>query len=541
MMRLFWMFFVSGWLMAGAAHAQVQPAPQRPATPPMLRPVGGPPSNLVQVMTATGDSLWFGPLIYLAPNGTTNFLAAEAPALTSGENVVFGLDVDATPARTVLWAGLAFDAGGGSAAAGGFLFSTDGGETFTQRPPALDSPTDTTVQYGANTLPAVPTVQEESATPQSIAYVPSTTAVWVAGAASGLRRSVDNGQTWERIVLPPDTASFITPTEAYNFPLVAPTQSRQGFLNHFAYSVVVDETGTAWVGTANGFNYSEPVAGSSDRAWRHVPFDGTPNAPTGDAVVRIAEQPAPGRNPLWMASWALNRSTQRPERFGVTVVRGGGRTIEQTLLGQRIFDFAFRSTAAGDTVVYAGGDDGLFVSTDSGRSWEAVQQFDVPAADVRLPPGVGVRSLATTTGALWVGTTEGLLRTTNEGALIDGDLGTHPTWQLFRVNVPLQPETPSEAVPAVRTYAYPNPFTPSADGQTRIRYATEQAGSVTVRIYDFGMNEVRVLRDEAPQAGEHEVAWNGRGAGGLRLPNGPYFYEVQTPSATARGKILLID
>jgi hypothetical protein len=35
--------------------------------------------------------------------------------------------------------------------------------------------------------------------------------------------------------------------------------------------------------------------------------------------------------------------------------------------------------------------------------------------------------------------------------------------------------------------------------------------------------------------------WDGTDRGGLRVPNGPYFYTVDTDARTVRGKILLVE
>ncbi len=74
----------------------------------------------------------------------------------------------------------------------------------------------------------------------------------------------------------------------------------------------------------------------------------------------------------------------------------------------------------------------------------------------------------------------------------------------------------------------------------RIRYELQEARSVTVEIFDFGMNRVRSLtRDQPP--GQQEIAWDGTDDDGLRLPNGTYFYTVDLGGETVRGKILLVD
>jgi hypothetical protein len=144
---------------------------------------------------------------------------------------------------------------------------------------------------------------------------------------------------------------------------------------------------------------------------------------------------------------------------------------------------------------------------------------------------VSVRAVATTTSAIWAGTDEGLLRR---------PIGTE-AWSLFRADVPVNPETPSEAVPDVETYAYPNPFSPAADRVVRIRYELEQPADVEVRIFDFSMNLVRRIVDAGQSAGEQETEWDGTDSAGLRVANGPYFYTVDTGEKTVRGKILIME
>jgi flagellar hook assembly protein FlgD len=109
---------------------------------------------------------------------------------------------------------------------------------------------------------------------------------------------------------------------------------------------------------------------------------------------------------------------------------------------------------------------------------------------------------------------------------------------LFRTEVPVNPEEPTEQVPDVETYAYPNPFVPSRDGVVRIVYDVPQSQTVEVNIYDFGMNRVRTLRDDEPE-GRQEMVWDGTDGSGLRLPTGPYLYTVEMAGETVRGKILL--
>ncbi len=100
---------------------------------------------------------------------------------------------------------------------------------------------------------------------------------------------------------------------------------------------------------------------------------------------------------------------------------------------------------------------------------------------------------------------------------------------------------PADMVPRVQTYAYPNPFSLSADRLVRIRYQLESSGSVTVRIFDFAMNLVRTLSASAQQRGEHDISWNGIDSRGTRVANGSYFYAIEIGRETVWGKVLVLE
>ena len=563
MHRIVWMVLL---LTAGAWAASSRPAASQPTSSPKaapngwkqqaehLQPLRGPSSNFIQSTAAAGDSLWLGPVLTLyldraaertaAPGCADSpeedardcFLQVDAPAFTESNNVVFGLDV---ASADTIWAGLAFATRDGTAGAGGFLVSRDGGATFERTRAQLDGAADTLATYGANALPAIPIVEEANSAPQAIDRNPRTGRVWVAGGQSGLRWSEDGGQTWQRAVLPPDTSTAITPAQDLSFTVGPPVDADRGFLNHVAFSVLVDERGVVWAGTPDGLNRSDSLFAGGGRSWQHLRFDGRLDGLTGASVVALAEQPRPDRrNPVWIASWAGGgRDTDRPERFGVTVTDDGGETYRQALIGEQVFDFAFR----GRTVYAAAGQSGLFVSGNGGRRWRSVAAFPLSdASDTQtLPRDVQVRSVSTTSEALWLGTSDGLLRLPRpaESDLLRGEA---PTWTLFRTLVPVNPETPTDAAPDVETYAYPNPFSPADADVVRIRIELEEATAVDVSILDFGMNRVRTFTRRL-DAGQQEVVWDGTDERGLRLPNGPYFYTVDTGSQTVRGKILLVE
>ena len=524
-------------LAAAPAWGQGQPRLQT------LRPTTGLASNTVQELASAGDSLWAGPLLTVYAEDEARLFTPDDPVvarrLEDGSNVVLSLAAEGgVQGGSTVWAGLAFDAGGNAIGAGGFLVSTDGGASFSTRPVPLDDPADTTVAYGADTLPAVPITQAAGSPPRDLAIEPQADTVWTAGGRSGLRRWTAQDGAWTRAVLPPDTSTRIEPTTPTDFLVAPPQDDGRGFQNHRALSVLVDETGTVWAGTAAGLNRSTPgdVGPSGDRAWRLFRPDGTPNSLTGQLVLGLAEQPRPdGRNPVWIATLRANGGSVL-QRSGLTVTPDGGETFRQPLIGEQVNDVAARRAR-----VYAATENGLFVSETQGRTWRTVEEVALAEPEQAFPGELTARAVEVTPAALWVGTTAGLLRLdrADEPRLLPDDPDApRPEWQLFRTEVPVNPDEPTEQVPDVETYAYPNPFVPSRDDAVRIVYDVPEPQTVKVSIYDFGMNRVRTLEEQEP-AGQQEIVWDGTDASGLRLPTGTYLYTVEVGGTTVRGKILL--
>ena len=486
--------------------------------------------NSTANMHAEGDSLWVGSFLSLTTDGGNTWQIAEADSLFNSRNTVFSIDVEGD----VMVVGLGFtstaaDGGGGEASAGGFLVSLDGGQTFEYRFPQLDAANNNTEMYGGSVLEALPVIVPQQSPPFDIDYDPASGEIWTAAWASGIRHSTDLGRTWNRVVLPTDDLDRIHPDSSYSF-VIEPRRGELGWFNYLGFGVLVDETETVWAGTVAGINRSTPedITPSGERAWSRFGFDGTSTSLTGNWVISIEEQPLPGRNAIWMATWDGSDGRGPRQRFGITVTRDGGDTFEQVLVDERIYDFAFI-----EDWVFAAGENGLFISEDSGLSWRTVRDFFDPIQPDRVVPlDVEILSVATTeSGVLWVGSTDGVFKSTDRGQ----------TWQIFRVEVPTNPDTPSEAIPDVDVFAYPNPFSPFIDQFIRIRYELEETRDVSIKIFDYGMNLIREINNTGQPAGMREAVWDGTDSGGLRVANGPYFYLVDTGRDSFRGKILIIE
>lgn len=476
--------------------------------------------NSVSNLHAEGDTLYVGPQLNITGDGGATWLVGRADSLQGTRNRIFSIDVEGS----TIWLGLGYidEASDGSPqSAGGFLVSTDGGESFEYRSPQLDAPGDTEIQYGVSTIEALDVIVPQQSPPFDIDYDPVNDEVWVAGWASGIRRSADMGETWQRVVLPPDTLDSISPDSMYDFKL-EPRRGTLGWLNHMGFAVLVDQAGTIWAGTPAGVNRST----DGGISWQKTSADGSDSTLTGSWVISIEEQILPDTNAIWMASWNAGEVGERGV-FGITVTRDLGATYKQVLRGERILDFAFT-----DGTVYAAGDNGLFISDDDGITWRTIRNFnDTSQPDRLVKDDARVLSVATIGDDLWVGTTDGLLKSSDGG----------DSWKLFRVEVPLHPDQPTDAVPDVDVFAYPNPFSPVADQFIRIRYELSGPSNVNIRIYDFGMTLVREISAPSQPAGIRETVWDGKDRDGLRVANGTYFYIVDAGDASFRGKILVLE
>lgn len=518
-------------------------------------PVGA--ENSVFELEAEGPRLLVGPRLVIIEEGRPR-LASGDPAFdppTAPELEVFALDARGDHLAIGLgYVDEAADTDTPPLAAGGFAVSNDGGMTWAYRFPPLDEAADTLVTYGGSTLYAVPITQPQNSPPQGIALPPHSADVdedvlWSANGSAGIRRSTDGGTTWQRVILPPDSLDHIHPDSSYAFPLAPfgttlPNGAVSQFgLNYIGYSVLVDEAGTVWAGTAGGLNRSDSsdVTDSGERAWRRYSAGPTPQSLIGSLVYGIHAQPTESeRDPVWIV---LRRSpldtNVREEDAGLAVWTGddpdGGTPLFETrLLGEILYDVAFDGAA-----VYAAGANGLFLSENDGETWRTLRVFrdesGRPLPLTNIPPVYSVDVTQNDSGpsTLWVGTPDGLLRSTDGGA----------SWSAFRASVPTQPgpnDDPGE-VPAVDVYAYPNPYTPRVDGSVRIRLDLAEAADVRIRLYDYAMNLVRELQAGNRPAGPNEVLWDGTTNRGTRVANGTYLYLVEAGQTQASGTILVLQ
>ncbi|MEZ5065659.1 MAG: FlgD immunoglobulin-like domain containing protein [bacterium] len=97
------------------------------------------------------------------------------------------------------------------------------------------------------------------------------------------------------------------------------------------------------------------------------------------------------------------------------------------------------------------------------------------------------------------------------------------------------PEFADAFVPLLRQNV-PNPMSDA----TEIGFVLPQESRVDLRLYDVQGRLVETLASGVRTAGAHSVEWNARDAAGKALPNGVYFYRLETSTGVTSRTLTLI-
>ncbi|MBS4033562.1 MAG: T9SS type A sorting domain-containing protein [Ignavibacterium sp.] len=459
-----------------------------------------PTSNTITDMIALGDTVWLGTsrgVSLSTDRGETwtNFFG----------NPQFGTDNVSSIGyyNGVLWAATArtVEQNNQRLPQGtGLKYTSDLGRTWNSIPQPLDDPSDSTVQYGINTLRALPVTVAVQNLAYDIAFTPGT--IWIATFAGGLRKSIDMGQSWKRVVLPPDSRNSIMPTDELNFCLspVPGNFCSVGNLNHRVFSVIATDDNTLYAGTANGVNKST----DNGISWVKFNHQNQDEPISGNFITALGFNNT--NNTLWASTW---KAEDPDEFYGVSYSTNGGESWKTTLREERPHNFGFKQS---QTIVATG--NGAFRTRDGGKTWITPGSIFDPVSDVTLNTNVFF-SAASQGADVWLGSDDGLAKIRETGFW-------QGTWKVFIASAPLSAEDD--------TYCYPNPFSPRQD-QLKIKYSTgNKDADVTIRVYDFAMNYVSTVIQNAQRNKNIESApdyWDGRDANGNFVPNGVYIYRVE--------------
>jgi photosystem II stability/assembly factor-like uncharacterized protein len=401
----------------------------------------------------------------------------------------------------------------------GLHYSLDQGETWTAIPQPRDSKDIDTLFYNSkSTIRQLGVTTNVSNITYDIAVTDS--AVWITSYAGMARKSTDKGTTWEVVILPPDRLDHISPTDSLVFD-VSPVGGNLGLesnLNHRAFSVYAENWSNVWIGTAGGINKTT----DGGKSWVKFNHINETSPISGNFVVALHMQKFGGRAIMWGATVNAEGSD---EKRGVSYSDDGGLTWKTALMGEFCHNIGSK-----DSIVYAVTDNGIFRSADIGKTWiQSGTIFDKVSRQRISSPKF--YSVDTQGDNIWFGGNDGVASTTDD---IDSPFGS--SWRMLHASQPLSSNR--------TTYAYPNPFSPD-DEAVRLRYSTNnRTATVTIRIFDFGMNLVRTLISNAARSGafEFDEIWDGKDDNKRQVANGPYFYQVVVQNDEPLwGKILVLQ
>lgn len=495
--------------------------------------------NSVSTIAALGDTVWISPALNRnIGNAADWFSPNNAVEVINGDGRVFSLSL--APDTVIAGLGTSTATANGSIPTGyGFYKSIDGGINWSfsdfpldpDPPPSCDPESndydpscDIEFNYGGETYTRIRTTVPQQSPPYALDSKGDV--IFAAAWASGLLRSTDFGETWEKVILPPSSASSLDPdnsyewTSSYNGELINRYDPR-GDNNLLGFGVLIDSQDRVWFGSAGGINISENAltAPTDSISWEHISFNNSSNGLLGDWIISIKEDPETNR--IWLTNWIANQ----PQKQGVVYTDDGGASFDQVLIGERINDIGFK-----DGYVFAAGDNGLFISGDGGDSW--IKSTQIKSPNTFLKTSAQFFTVASTTERVWIGTSDGIASTDDYG----------DSWEITRVDFPLSGGNRYEAEGrTVNAYAYPNPFSPTVHEVVRIKFEIEQQGNVRVRIFDFGMNLVKDIEEGNLSPGIYEAVWDGVDERGRKVANAPYLYIIESAGKEINGKILVAD
>jgi len=479
-----------------------------------------PLSNSITDIISNGDTIWLGTSrgVSLSLDGGenwTNFYGQENFGTDNISAIAYNKTTKtfwcATAKSTEVTGGQTLPEGTG------LKYTTNLGATWNSIPQPVDHPDSGTIKYGNNTLDALPVTVTIQNLTYDIAFTQNT--IWITSFAGGLRKSTDNGQTWKRVVLPPDNLNSIQPSDVLDFCL-SPSDGNfcgEGNLNHRAFSVVSTENNTLYVGTANGINKST----DGGISWTKFNHQNQQLPISGNFITALGYNAT--NQTVWGSTW---KAEDQAEFYGISSSSDGGQTWNTFLRDEKAHNFGFKNYD-----VMTATDNGVFRSFDFGATWMLPNSIVDDQSSASLHTNI-FYSADSYNNVVWLGSGDGLVKLNETpGRIWDG------SWKIFFASQPLTTNN--------ETYCYPNPFSPRQE-ELKIKYSTGGVEkNVTIRIFDFSFNYVRTIIQNVARNRDTEGApefWNGKDDNGNIVPNGVYFYRVEIGDNDAfYGKVLVMQ
>ena len=446
---------------------------------------------------------------------------------------------------------------------GGYAYSTNGGAIWAHAAQPLDSCVELPSSNGHRVCKSYRTMQygnlndsvKVNAVTTPVANVTYDIAltdntVWVASWSSSLRKSTDNGATWQQVLLPLDAMNSISELDTLWYFAANDTAHVDTLYQFFdvvendnlkAFSVLAINNDEIWCGTAGGVNRST----DGGHSWTKFNHRNQAAPILGDWVIAIRDTRFGSTHRIWVTNWNGNTTIDPGQQYGISYTDDNGKTWKGFPFGFRAYDFAFK-----DSIAYIATDEGIFRTADGGETFQRISNGitliggsltinSIVAAYDSSNRQVIASSSFLCAGVIgdtvYLGTEDGVARTVDNAESAFGS-----TWNIYRTYSPLGT--------AKSSYAYPNPFSPAYE-IVRIHYgkASDLSSSdrrVSIDIFDFSMSRVRTLLHDAIRytSMEYDELWDARDDKGNVVANGVYFYRLKiNDDEPIYGKILVIQ
>ena len=192
---------------------------------------------------------------------------------------------------------------------------------------------------------------------------------------------------------------------------------------------------------------------------------------------------------------------------GISIVKSTNNGASWMPAIQGLTSFAVNKLFSDGTNIFAGTENGIFVSTDAGANWASFSSGIFPVVGT-----IKVR------GGFCV----------NNGFIYAGANGV---WKRPLVQVGINTITGEIPNRFSLTQNFPNPFNPS----TKIKFDIPNSGITSLKVYDILGREVEVLVNELLKTGTYEADFNAN-----RLASGVYFYRLVSGEYSETKKMVLV-
>ena len=332
------------------------------------------------------------------------------------------------------------------------------------------------------------------------------------------------------------SVNLINPATVTRFSVVDNSSGRTLDSYRFLSAEFVGEK--LFVGSSGGYGFGivEDVGGQNVLNWyvtlvnvnpqKHDQASAQTNSNTGlpgDWVVALDVQKYDTGAVLWAACRRVPDTVQQVN--AVAFSTDYGDSWDTALINEQVWNFAFDDYGT----AYAAASGGLFAAEPPWNDWERLAIID-PVTQDTIVAETEVFSVEVAEDMLWVGTELGLAVRSVDPTDPDQQ------WAIIRTFK----STDSED----EVFAAPVPFSPlSNNGRLSVHYHVEQSGEVTVEIYDFAMNLVRVLAENKFRAGgsDYSETWDGYNGNGDMVATGIYYIRVKYSTGELRwGRLAII-